>query len=154
MRIGPVAFYAITALSTIALLQCYCLSIACVLWRRVVHPETLPPAEFSLGRWGVPINALAVVYSLWAFFWACWPQEVSFRSAVVVCADGDRRLLLPRGSIGRRLSLLLCCLFRSCTLCLGRGIHIGGLWCISKGGSGRERGLFALWYSGFGICTA
>jgi choline transport protein len=41
-------------------------------------PSTLPPAEFSLGRWGIPINALAVVYSLWAFFWACWPQQVSF----------------------------------------------------------------------------
>ena len=71
---SPVAFYAITSLATVSLLQCYCLSIGCVLWRRIVRPETLPPAKFSLGKWGVPINAAAVIYSLWAFFWSFWPQ--------------------------------------------------------------------------------
>lgn len=71
---SPVAFYAITSLLTCALLQCYCLSIGCMLWRRVAKPETLPPAKFPLGRYGIPINALAVVYSLYAFFWSFWPQ--------------------------------------------------------------------------------
>ena len=71
---SPVAFYAITSLLTVALLQCYCLSIGCLLWRRIRHPETLPHAEFSLGKFGIPINALAVVYAFWAFFWSFWPQ--------------------------------------------------------------------------------
>ncbi|KAK5694409.1 hypothetical protein LTR17_024831 [Elasticomyces elasticus] len=71
---SPVAFYAINSLLTVALLQCYCLSIGCVLWRRIYHPTTLPPSEFALGRWGVPVNALAVLYSFWAFFWCFWPQ--------------------------------------------------------------------------------
>ena len=71
---SPVAFYAITSLSTVSLLQCYCLSIGCVLWRRIRHPETLPHAKFSLGKFGIPINAFAVVYSLYGFFWAFWPQ--------------------------------------------------------------------------------
>lgn len=70
---SPVAFYAITSLLTVALLQCYSLSIGCLLWRRITHPETLPPAKFSLGRWGIPINAAAVAYALWCFFWAFWP---------------------------------------------------------------------------------
>ena len=69
-----VAFYAITSLLTVALLQCYCLSIGCLLWRRIHHPETLPPAQFSLGKFGIPINALAVTYAIWAFFWSFWPQ--------------------------------------------------------------------------------
>ena len=56
-----------------ALLQCYVLSIGCVLWRRIYRPGTLPPSPFSLGRWGIPINAIAVVYSMWGFFWALWP---------------------------------------------------------------------------------
>lgn len=61
---SPLAFYALTSLLTVALLQCYCISIGCVLWRRVYRPETLPPATWPLGRWGVPINALAVVFCI------------------------------------------------------------------------------------------
>ncbi|KAF2719738.1 amino acid permease 2 [Polychaeton citri CBS 116435] len=71
---SPVAFFAINSLLTVALLQCYCLSIGCVLWRRIYLPETLPPASFSLGKLGVPINAFAVIYSFWAFFWCFWPE--------------------------------------------------------------------------------
>ncbi|EEP80699.1 predicted protein [Uncinocarpus reesii 1704] len=70
---SPVAFYAMTSLLTVALLQCYCLSIGCILWRRIVRPETLPPATFPLGKMGVPINIAAVLYALFAFFWAFWP---------------------------------------------------------------------------------
>lgn len=78
---SPVAFYAITSLLTVALLQCYCLSIGCVLWRRIYHPETLPKAKFSLGRAGVPLNAAAMLYSLWGFFWSFWPQYTPVTAA-------------------------------------------------------------------------
>lgn len=71
---SPVAFYAVTSLCTVALLQCYCLSIGCVLWRRIYNPETLPYATFSLGKWGVSVNLAAVLFSLWSFFWCFWPQ--------------------------------------------------------------------------------
>ncbi|KAG5927306.1 hypothetical protein E4U42_002365 [Claviceps africana] len=71
---SPVAFYAITSLCIVALLQCYCLSIGCMLYRRVCHPETLPRARFSLGKYGMLMNALALVSSLWGFFWCFWPQ--------------------------------------------------------------------------------
>lgn len=68
------AVYAITSLLTVALLQCYFTSIACVLWRRIYYPETLPPAKFSLGKWGVTVNTAAVLCCLWGFFWCFWPQ--------------------------------------------------------------------------------
>jgi amino acid transporter len=71
---SPVAFYAITSLLIVALLQCYCLSIGCLLWRRIRYPETLPPAQFPLGRFGIPVNVAAVIYSFWGFFWTFWPQ--------------------------------------------------------------------------------
>lgn len=70
---SPVAFYAMTSLVTVALLQCYCLSIGCLLWHRITHPETLPPARFPLGKLGIPINIAAVCFALWDFFWAFWP---------------------------------------------------------------------------------
>ncbi|KJK93725.1 hypothetical protein H633G_02405 [Metarhizium anisopliae BRIP 53284] len=72
---SPVAFYAISSLFTVALLQCYCLSIGCFLWRRIYYPETLPHGRFSLGRYGIPMNATAVAYGLWTFFWAFWPES-------------------------------------------------------------------------------
>ncbi|KAK4554253.1 hypothetical protein LTR86_008781 [Recurvomyces mirabilis] len=71
---SPIAFYAITSLGTVALLQCYCLSIGTLMWRRIYHPETLPPSRYSLGKWGILLNAMAVAYSFYAFFWAFWPQ--------------------------------------------------------------------------------
>ena len=72
---SDVSFYAMTSLFLVALLQCYCLSIGCILWRRIFKPDTLPPARYSLGRWGIPINGVAVFYSFWFFFWASWPQQ-------------------------------------------------------------------------------
>ncbi|TKX20009.1 amino acid permease-like protein 7 [Elsinoe australis] len=79
---SSVAFYAITSLSTVSLLQCYSLSIGCVLWRRIFKPETLPPARFSLGKFGIPINIAAVCFAAWSFFWCFWPQ------ATPVTAEG------------------------------------------------------------------
>jgi len=70
---SPVAFYAITSLCTVSLLLCYTMSIGSVLYRRVYHPDTLPPAQFSLGRWGIWCNSFAVMFSTWAFFWCFWP---------------------------------------------------------------------------------
>jgi amino acid transporter len=82
---SPIAFNAIISLAIVALMATYAISIACVLWRRIAHPETLPPVFWSLGKWGVVVNALGLVYAIYAFFWAFWPiywkptaDEVSF----------------------------------------------------------------------------
>ncbi|KAK5729786.1 hypothetical protein LTR17_011652 [Elasticomyces elasticus] len=65
---SPVAFHAMTSLATVALLQCYGSSIGMHLWRRINHPETLPPAHFAVGNWGIPLNVPAIVYSAYGFF--------------------------------------------------------------------------------------
>ena len=70
------AFNAIAALSTVAVMLSYILSISCVLWRRICHPSTMPPARWSLGRWGIPINIAGVLYSSFTFFWALWPSTM------------------------------------------------------------------------------
>jgi hypothetical protein len=43
----------------------YALSIGCVLWRRL-YGKPLPPARWSLGRWAVPVNIIAVLYELFS----------------------------------------------------------------------------------------
>ncbi|KAK3680945.1 hypothetical protein LTR37_021018 [Vermiconidia calcicola] len=66
------AFNALLSRSTVALMATYLVSITCVLIRRVKN-QYLPPARWSLGKWGLPVNVIALLYACWAFFWSFWP---------------------------------------------------------------------------------
>ncbi|KAJ7681611.1 amino acid/polyamine transporter I [Mycena rosella] len=70
---SSIAFNAIISLQLVALMFSYTVSIGCVLHRRLTRPDLLPKARWSLGRWGVPVNAAAVTYAVFAFFWSFWP---------------------------------------------------------------------------------
>jgi len=72
---SDVAFNAIISLNLVALMLSYMISIGCVLWRRIKHPESLPKARWSLGKAGVFINAGGFLYSVFAFFWCFWPES-------------------------------------------------------------------------------
>lgn len=85
------AFNAIISLQVCALMFSYCVSIFCVLYRRMYHPELLPKARWSLGRWGVPINMFGIAYAFFAFFWSLWPNgtpvdATTFNWAIVIFA--------------------------------------------------------------------
>ena len=68
------AFNAIISLQVAAIMFTYSISISCVLYRRIWHPELLPHARWSLGRWGPLINGLGLGYVLFAFFFSFWPN--------------------------------------------------------------------------------
>jgi choline transport protein len=68
------AFNALISLQVVALMATYIISISCVLWRRIRHPETLPPCRWTLGKAGVTVNIIALFYASFAFFWCFWPQ--------------------------------------------------------------------------------
>lgn len=70
-----VAFNAIISLQIVSLMFTYFCSLSCVLYRRLYHPELLPIARWSLGRWGPYVNAVGLAYVLFAFFWSFWPNE-------------------------------------------------------------------------------
>lgn len=75
---SKVAFNAILSLQLSFLMISYVCSIACVLYRRLKHPELLPRARWSLGRrWGPVINAVGLIYSTFIFFWCFWPIQAS-----------------------------------------------------------------------------
>lgn len=74
-----VAFNAMVSLSTVALVATYTLSIGCITIKRF-GKEPLPPARWSLGRWGIVINCLALAYSVWVLFWSFWPIETNVTS--------------------------------------------------------------------------
>jgi hypothetical protein len=54
----------------------YTLSIGCVLYRRLTAPHLLPKAQWSLGRWGVVVNAVAVGYSSFVWVFMFFPTAV------------------------------------------------------------------------------
>lgn len=67
------AFNAIVSLQVVSLMFTYTCSLSCVLYKRIRYPETLPKARWSLGRWGIPVNILGLLYALFSFFWSFWP---------------------------------------------------------------------------------
>lgn len=73
---STVAFNAMLSLSTVALMATYVISVGCVAWKRVTG-QPLPSSRWSLGRAGLPINCIALIYASWAFFWSFWPNSYS-----------------------------------------------------------------------------
>lgn len=54
----------------------YSISISCVLHRRLTAPHLLPETRWSLGPWGIPINAVSIAYAWTVFFWLFWPTAI------------------------------------------------------------------------------
>ncbi|EXV05570.1 amino acid permease family protein [Metarhizium robertsii] len=71
---STVAFNAMLSLSTVALMATYVVSVGCVTLKRI-RGEQLPRCRWSLGRYGLPINIVALLYSCWSFFWSFWPNS-------------------------------------------------------------------------------
>jgi choline transport protein len=111
--VGDRVFNSIVGLLTGALGLTYALSIGCVLWRRCFGAP-LPPARWSLGRWGIPCNIIALLYSLMStiisFFpifygtgpsdmnWSVWSQSDVIRNVKLtvhfLCNTGPAPSLL------------------------------------------------------------
>ncbi|KAJ5924451.1 hypothetical protein N7466_008638 [Penicillium verhagenii] len=70
------AFNAIISLNVAALMYTYITSMSCVIYRKIWLPDTLPTPAWSMGRWGLPVNIIGLVYCIFAFFWSLWPTEV------------------------------------------------------------------------------
>jgi len=83
------AFNAIISLQVCAIMMTYACSVACVLYRRIAHPELIPNARWSLGKWGILVNSLGLAYVSFTFFWSFWPNNTpvdleSFNWSVVL----------------------------------------------------------------------
>lgn len=69
------AFNILVSLSTLGIMSTYLISIGCVLVKRLRHQQ-LPYARWSLGRYGMAINAYAVLYSLFIVVLCCFPLNL------------------------------------------------------------------------------
>ena len=69
---SALAFNIIVSLSLLSLLSTYSISIGCILYKRI-RGEPLPPARWSLGKWGTWINGIAFGYSCFAIIFCSFP---------------------------------------------------------------------------------
>lgn len=72
---STVAFNTIVSLSVLGLLSTYLISIGSVLWVRI-RGQPLPPARWSLGRLGLPVNAFAVFYCAFIIVFSSFPTAI------------------------------------------------------------------------------
>lgn len=74
------AFGAFIALSSFALFTSYFIAIACMLGARLSRGG-VEYGGWSLGRWGVPINVFALVYSVYIMIWLPFPSTLPVTGA-------------------------------------------------------------------------
>ncbi|SMR64282.1 unnamed protein product [Zymoseptoria tritici ST99CH_3D1] len=72
---SPLAFNIIISVAILGVQSTYLISIGCVLLKRL-NGEPLPPARWSLGRYGIVINAYAFLYSAFAIVICCFPTTL------------------------------------------------------------------------------
>jgi amino acid transporter len=60
------AFGTIMSLATASLMATYIILFGCVIARRVAGQPPLAPPSHSLGKYGLSVNSVAVLYSAWA----------------------------------------------------------------------------------------
>jgi choline transport protein len=66
------ALRSISSLGAVAILSSYLVVIGTLIWRRL-YGAPLPPRRWSLGRYGLAINIVAVCFILPLWFFAFWP---------------------------------------------------------------------------------
>jgi choline transport protein len=69
---SPVALNSILSLATVANLTGYMGSIGCIIWRRWTS-QPLLPSKFELGKWGLPINIIAMLFLMFFFVASFFP---------------------------------------------------------------------------------
>ncbi|RAR09895.1 zinc metalloproteinase [Stemphylium lycopersici] len=71
---SSVALQNINSLSTGAAITSYIISISCIVLRRI-RGEALLPSKFSLGRAGLALNVLSLMFLTVVLFFSFWPLE-------------------------------------------------------------------------------
>ncbi|KAI6903080.1 GABA permease-like protein [Hortaea werneckii] len=77
---STLAFNIVVSVSLLGLLSTYMISIGCVLLKRI-RGEPLPPARWSLGRFGILVNTFGFVYSGVIIVFSCFPSYLPVDAA-------------------------------------------------------------------------
>ena len=67
-----VALNAINSLGVLSIMFSYFVTIGCLVWRRL-YGAHLPPRRWSLGKFGLPVNIIALLFITPLLFFDMWP---------------------------------------------------------------------------------
>ena len=70
------AFDTIIALSSLALYFSYFITISCMMYARFNKAKPLKVDGWNLGRWGLSINAFALIYTIWIIIFLPFPSTL------------------------------------------------------------------------------
>jgi len=69
---SSVALNAIASVGTVSVMASYFVTIGCLVWRRI-WGAPLPPRRWSLGKFGLLVNILSLMFLIPLWFFAFWP---------------------------------------------------------------------------------
>jgi choline transport protein len=69
-------FNAIVSLTIAGFFGSYLVPFSLLLHKRLVHTEQVVPGPWTLGKWGVWVNAFAIGWSVVVMFFSFWPTSV------------------------------------------------------------------------------
>ncbi|KIW90075.1 uncharacterized protein Z519_09506 [Cladophialophora bantiana CBS 173.52] len=67
------AFNAILSLAVVGLYLSYLLPVVVILWRRIKNPKSLRWGPFELGRWGITLNIVSIIYTVFCCVFLVFP---------------------------------------------------------------------------------
>ncbi|ORY09606.1 amino acid permease-domain-containing protein [Clohesyomyces aquaticus] len=70
---SSVAFMQVVSLGVAAMLTTYTISIGCVALKRI-RGEPLLPSKFNLGKWGLPINIISLIFIVFIYIFSFFPS--------------------------------------------------------------------------------
>ncbi|OOF94007.1 hypothetical protein ASPCADRAFT_52518 [Aspergillus carbonarius ITEM 5010] len=77
IQIGSTAaFNAILSLSTLGLYISYLIPLVLLVFKRLTAPGDIPQGTFSLGKWGLPINFVAILFALYFSIFLPFPATL------------------------------------------------------------------------------
>jgi choline transport protein len=69
---STVAFMQVISLGVASMVTSYLITISCVTLKRL-RGEPLLPSKFNLGKWGLPINLISVMFLLFCWIFCFFP---------------------------------------------------------------------------------
>ncbi|KNG82807.1 amino acid permease [Aspergillus nomiae NRRL 13137] len=77
IQIGSTAaFNAILSLSTLGLYISYLIPLILLVFKRFVAPQDIPQGTFTLGKWGLPMNLLAILFATYFVIFLPFPSTL------------------------------------------------------------------------------
>lgn len=69
---SSVAYTQVISLGVAAMLTSYIISISCIALKRI-RGKLLLPSKFNLGRWGLPVNIISIVFLVYLWVFSFFP---------------------------------------------------------------------------------